>query len=364
MAKRTQIREAGFTIFEVLIAAAIGGTLTIVIATMLKFTSRTSNVIIEKTKAATGELLGQMALTYDIDRSGISFNFLNAVTDDGGNPFYDYLPDFTCTSNCSRTLTLTKGVGSFIAGINPGGLAPPTPISPNAGFYLQTPPGPANLAGQGTITFDAPSLVATIGGVDPNNADANRRMLKVGRLLRFYSAFYQRPLTANLTPDMGQAPRMLSILTAVGGTAAAPTLSLASIDVNGDAIDDVVGPPVRPDTGTAVTSIDLFFRFLPPIGGTGAFALVVPLDLVRYRLRARLFKGKCSAELIRETFNGANFGGAGNERFIAGPVTRVTFFRPNISVPSIQPTIVIDKDYKDYRDLMGIERIPPVTTCN
>ena len=332
--------RSGVTLVELLIAAMIGSMTTLLVAGLLQHFMKSGKVLEERLAAAGEDMLGNKALWFDLRRSGMSFNFLNGQMDDSGRPFYDFLPDWTCATNCSRRVTLTRGQGSFVIALSVGGMAPPTPITPLTFYDMAAAP---NFATHGTVTFNPTNFNATMAAIDPVTIP-EKKMLTNGKLLRFYSPFYQRTHSFSGALDMTVPPRMLSFAGLVQGGNVVP-FGLAEI-----------GPQVRPDLGTAVTSVDKFFRFLPPVAGTGAFGLVVPFDLCKYSIKEKVIEGRNTGmwELVRETFNGVEFG---HGRVIASPVKTLTFLRKTISVPSIQPSLEIEK--KEYRKIMNIKESGP-----
>jgi len=344
--------QAGITLIELTIAAAIAGMLALVMGTMLKTYNRSMKVAEEKAKAAGEGLLGTRALWHDVRQAGISFNLLNEIKDDSGTRnFYDFLPDAPCASNCSRTLTLTQAnAKSFVMAMTADGLSAPTPLAPghpSKGFYDQ--PLPVAPATTGAITFNATKFRTEVTAADPFGTSPVRKMWKAGRILRFYSPFYQRPIpnTAPFMPNMSATPGLLSFIGIVNPaeTAISPLTTAVATEMG-------IGTQRRPDmlssdSDSVIDSVDEFFRFLPPVGGTGAFGLVVPIDIVRYQIRDMPFEGKQMPCLVRERHNGTAFASA---RVIAAPVESLVLFRDTITVPSIKPSLKIAR--KAYRDIM------------
>jgi len=345
--------QAGITLIELTIAAAIAGMLALVMSTMLTTYNRSMKVAEEKAKAAGEGLLGTRALWHDVRQAGISFNLLNEIKDDSGTRnFYDFLPDAPCASNCSRTLTLTEANAKmFVMAMTSDGLSAPTPLAPghpSKGFYDQ--PAPVAPATTGTITFNATKFKTEVNAADTvGAATPGKKMWKAGRILRFYSPFYQRPIpnSAPFMPNMSATPGLLSFIGVVNPAETAVSPLTAAVATEMGIGTQRRSDMLSSDPDSVIDNVDEFFRFLPPVGGTGAFGLVVPIDIVRYQIRNMTYEGKQMPCLVRERHNGTAFASA---RVIAAPVESLVLFRETITVPSIKPSLKIAK--KAYRDIM------------
>lgn len=359
------VGQAGITLIELTIAAFIAGMLSLVMSTMIKSYTRATKVGEEKLKAVGEGLLGTRALWQDVRQAGISFNMINGLMDDNGKPFYDFLPDGPCAptvadpNRCRRTLTLDKDhpTREFILAMTVDGLMAPTPVAPGlpfksdgtGGFYNQPPP--ANNTVAGTITFDGTAFKNTMLFVDKHPV----KMWKPNSIVRFYSPFFQRYVAPGGMPVMTDVPRMLSYIGFVTSDMKDATITAAQLD------SLKIGAQRRPDMSSTdpngpLTSVDKFFRSLPPVGGTGAFGLVVPITFVRYALREITLDGQTKLALMRDKHDGNGFTTttAAGSRMIAFPVKSLTLNREDITVPAIRPAMVIDK--RTYRELM---QLPP-----
>jgi len=355
------IGQAGITLIELTIAAFIAGMLSLVMSTMIKSYTRATKVSEERMKSVGESLLGTRAIWHDVRQAGISFNMLNDLDgDEAGRKFYDYLPDSPCVKvasdpgKCKRTFTVssTNNKG-FVMAMTADGLMAPTPIMP-ASFYTQT--AGATPSTPSTIEMEPEDLTDALDAVDVvGKADATKKMSNAGTLLRFYSPFFQRPVVGG-SPNMSEAPRMLSFVGIAASKGVNPLPAAAMTELG-------IGVQRRADmapsmSGSAVDNIDTFFKALPPVGGLSAFAMVVPVKFVRYQIRTITHEGLPKPALFRDVHNGTAFSTTTTDgsRMISMPVLSLTFTRDDITVPSIRPTISIDR--RSYRQIMNIKDTP------
>lgn len=80
-----------------------------------------------------------------------------------------------------------------------------------------------------------------------------------------------------------------------------------------------------------VASMDGFLRLIPTLGGAMSQLVVVPVQVIRYRLLPDPQSG--TGRLMRSVRNGLNYG---NEVFLGGGIERIVFSRPDVTARRIE----------------------------
>jgi len=86
-----------------------------------------------------------------------------------------------------------------------------------------------------------------------------------------------------------------------------------------------------------ITDMDNWFRYCPTIGGASCTVMVVPVNVIRYRLAP---DGNGSGMLYRAVKSGNSYQG---ETLIAKDINRITFLRPDVTNALIQFTVVLKR---------------------
>lgn len=86
-----------------------------------------------------------------------------------------------------------------------------------------------------------------------------------------------------------------------------------------------------------ITDMDNWFRYCPTIGGASCTVIVVPVNVIRYRLAP---DGSGSGNLYRSVKNGNSYQG---ETLIAKDINRITFLRPDVTNALIQFNVVLKR---------------------
>lgn len=86
-----------------------------------------------------------------------------------------------------------------------------------------------------------------------------------------------------------------------------------------------------------ISDMDNWFRYCPTIGGASCTVMVVPVNVIRYRL---VPDGNGSGYLYRAVKNGNSYQG---ETLIAKDINRITFLRPDVTNALIQFNVVLKR---------------------
>ena len=256
-------------------------------------------------------------------------------------PTFQFRSDSTCFApisqpdDCKRTVTLTPGNNSIIFALGAGGLVPPFPLAPATFYDAQIAP---DINTAGPLAFNQANFIAAIQA-----AGGNVNLLSPGTLLRFYSPIGQRPSPGLGVPvDLTNPPRFVSLLTQVNNSGI-PTpqkfpflVSEADFETAPNQPHPLMGIDLLAGFG-GFTPMDTFWRLLPPVGGTAAFGMVMPLRVIRYSILPKTYGTKSSGVLVRETW-GQTWE---QPREIAQMVKELKFTRSSVSTPSVLPEIKI-----------------------
>lgn len=372
LAKKKVIRgkgEKGITLLELLIGVTVSG-IVIGAATLAFQQLQEGQKQLSEDLSAIGlEAIGNRQLWADARRAGVSFNLMNLTADDesalgkdgdptarGGN-FFAFLPDYNCTAEpCARKFSLKTEAQSFVMAVTRGGLSAPASVTAGLAYDVAKAASPICVGGKGIncvggwnipdVALNWNKLMDQLAAKDDPAAGPADSLVRKHQVLWFYSPVTARTTTGSSPPNMNEPPKRMSFV----GKVAADGLSIEQVTIPG-----FLETLKRPGTNQDIDTIDKFFRWLPPVGGAQAFALVVPVTFLRYRLREGetirrknddgVIESHKVMALVREVYNPESkaadkFEGA---RPIVAPVASVDFFRPSISSASIKARINLDR---------------------
>lgn len=303
--------SSGFTLVEIAVAVAIMGIIGMISYSVALIYNVRSGKLHSRTSETIDVEVAQQMLWIDLQTAGPSFNNIN-LRDNNNRPFFDYLPDYPQSllseADNKRELTLT-------------------PNGTNKTFYLlladrlrepiiqYDPVAAYNLTFDKKLTMNGTLVFVSL---NQNNyvEKLNKKLWESGVLIMLYSPAYLRPENAPMTT----VPRYPTFIGAVKGANAVPLPSTA-VPLN----------QAHPVNGIMISSPDVLFRNLVPIGGTAAVVFMSAIKLVKYSF-AKTDKGY---NLIRETWNGDNE--AYENRVIIAPnVEELVLKRNTITTPSIE----------------------------
>lgn len=307
-----RVNSSGFTLVEIAVAVAIMAILGMIsFSAALIYNVRSAKLEKETSETIDVELAQQM-LWVDIQTAGPSFNNIR-LNDDNQRSFFDFLPDypqsFLSDYENKRELTLK-------------------PEGPNKEFYLlladrmleptvqYDPIAAYNVSFDTKYTMNG-SLVFVSLNQNSYVDKVNSKLWKTGNILMLYSPAYLRPENAPMTT----IPRYPTFIGAVKGANILPLPSTA-VPIN----------YAHPVNGVSISSPDILFRNLIPIGGTAAVVFMMGVKLVKYSFAKNSIRGY---DLIRETWN-ADAEIYERRVIIAPNVEELILRRPTITTPSIE----------------------------
>ncbi len=321
----------GLTLIELMIVAAIGSFIAMSMNALLKSLRQGQQRAEDLLLADSAESVGQKQLWFDVRRSGISFNFIELPADE--DPlvrFYDYLPDIGCsetaTRKCTRTFTLSKDgppERAMVFALSQGQLPPATPISPLS-FYDSKPAPTISTAG--SLSFNESRFLDTLKNIKPGHD-----FLREGTLLRFYTPISMRPTTDN--PYI--PPRFVSLV----GIVKNGRVEVPKFDWQPYQRHPAFATELDTNDG-GFSPLDKFFRIMPPVGGRSSFGMVMPIEVVRYRIEPIEYQRRASGQLVREVFGASGW----TRKFVVAiGVDKVTFSRSSVSTPSVSLALAMDR---------------------
>lgn len=303
----------GFTILELLIAAAVGCGIILFTAQFIKKSGDINEKVQNDLEETSNNLNLESILRKDLTNNKHSLNNLN-TKDDQNNNFFDYLSSTNCTSNCLRSVKfelsavpdeISKKVLYFII------------VNQNAGE--QQIYNPADAYGRGSLVFNSLNYNDTLSA--RQNSLWSDSVKQKSSLIFLYSPMEVfSPVSGVLAPG-----RMLSYMGWVGASNFSGTL-------NREIINDGIYDNDDLRTGKKITSEDAFFKNMPYTVGLGSFAFVTAVKVIRYRFKTILVNGKISGQLLRGEMNSDKIF---NEKPIGFNLKSIEFSRQTISSPAI-----------------------------
>lgn len=318
-----RLNPSGFTLVELAVAVAIMAIIGMIsYSAALIYNVRSAKLERRTSKTVDIELAQQM-LWIDLQTAGPSFNNIHLL-DDNSRSFFDYLPDypqaFLNESENKRELTLIPDgpKREFYLLLADRMLEPTVQYDPIAAY---------NVSFDTKYTMNGSLVFVSLN--QNNYVDKiNDKLWETGNILMLYSPAYLRPENAPMTT----VPRYPTFIGAVKGANLMPLPSTA-VPIN----------YAHPVNGINISSPDLLFRNLIPIGGTAAVVFMMGVKLVKYSFVKNRIKGY---DLIRETWN------ADNDKYerpviIAPNVEKFILKRPTITTPSIEFDLQFEKEEDD-----------------
>lgn len=305
------IKNKGFSMVELLIAASIGCAVILYLGQFIKINESAHQKVMAELEDTSDNLNMEAVLRKDLTNAKHSLNNLN-IQDDNGRKFFDYLSSSTCTSNCTRSLKLELGTkeGEY---------------SKNSIYFIITNNGageqqiynPADAYTRNTLTFNSLNYENTLS-VRPNSP-WNDGIKSRSILMFVYSPIEVfAPVTGISTPG-----RLLSYMgwAGAGNYVGRLTASGLSYYDNKD---------LR--TGKLISNEDEFFKVMPYTTGLGSFAFLTSVKIIRYRLLTISTNGNLSGQLIRGELNADK---TFSELPVGFNIKTVEFSRETISSPAI-----------------------------
>lgn len=311
-----KLKNNGFSLLELLLAAGIGSALLLFTTQFLK-DSDSSNKKIQADLEDTADNLNMEALLRkDFTNIKHSLNNLK-LKDDKGNNFFDYLSSSTCTSSCEREIKLELGDthGSF---------------SKKALYFIiinqaageQQMYNPADAYPKGSLTFNSLNYNNTLS-IRPGSP-WNSAVQSKPSLMFLYSPIEVFSPTAGVDSP----GRMLSFMGWVNATNFNGSLKAEFINDNG--LEIYSNDDLR--TGLKITSEDLFLKNMPYTSGLGSFSFLTAVKIIRYRLQTVKSGGKFSGQLMRGELNDKKIY---EEKPVGFNIKSLAFQRETISSPVI-----------------------------
>lgn len=369
--ERIQIQRrgaAGQTLLEMLAVVVIASTLMLATTSLLKALYKTQSTS-DLTQTEMGEeAVGNRQVWLDARAARISFNFLSSGPCSNWTPdFYDYIPDAPCPAGnpACQLPCVTLGAAqaplpnplpnpappplcsnppAFVLASTTDFTAPAQPVSAHQFFTAAAPSvtqsAALTYAGDASVaSFFSSSLgVSAVANPPLNNINTPTYMTP-GNILLLYSPLSLRPPGNPNVP-----PRMMSLVASVP--------SPNTLDITQPAWLSCEAHPLMTwlNLSAPNSSLENFFRTLPPVGGQGAFLMVMQIQVVRYSTAPlttfggqALPAGQQAYVLYRQTCNPAagacdpNVDGGGwtSKHTVANGIICAKFSRESVAIPSI-----------------------------
>ncbi|MCB0417539.1 MAG: hypothetical protein H6617_08840 [Bdellovibrionaceae bacterium] len=334
--------ESGISLIEVLLVTTLGAFIFLAVGELMVFLKKGLLVTDGNFRALQTEMVGSRALWFDITNSGVGFNVLG-FNDENGRGFWDYLKDQPCPETldaCRRRITLTPQNGASFVLMKEDSKESPSQAIQVARFYDQTEPAPGSFTAAGTVTLNETRMKDILATKSATTWSPNGTLREPFALIQFYSVSLERQMPAAGLPNFNEAPRAHSYMGYWDG---------------GDTFQSITtlpGAPIsdqrHPVTDNQITSLDNFFRTMPPQGGDALFTMVRRVSFVRYSVEALEYEGYQTGRLMRSTFDPAA-GGWSQPQTVAVPICGIELARRSINMPSVRPTVYEDKSTLNRR---------------
>ena len=317
----------GFTLVEIILAVVVTGFLSLMALQLLSQMKTQEKTVTQKIEKNAGIELAQQIIRRDVQSVTPSFNIFTNFENSDRHPnqsFFDFLEDDVCNEtdpSCRREVILTPGQGSFI-------------LLTRAVQSVSGPPVFYDPARAYNITKD-PSGKTVLNFVSLNKDHYLTQELGVQFFNPNQLILLQAPMS--FVPPDGVPPhtpsKIVSFLASVKNA-----LNVERVIVKLDNGIDLI-PTRHPSCKNSqskqnldITSVDLFLRCLPPVSSSSSFALLSPVQLVKYEIK--------KSQLVRYVWDGSGFPSQGV--VLAERVSSVSFLRNNISSTLVSFNVNID----------------------
>ncbi len=336
----------GFSVTEVLVATVITVMLFLAGASVMSFLKVKSNKAMLMSENRISTTLGDRFLWIHFKNATPSFNLLRgpSFTDDTGQQFYDYVPDYPISmfpaSARKRTLTLTpKGTKNSIivlvmntfvrdlAKINED--IQNHVVADRSNLIYADPAKFYDVTGETTGTINTVKIINFIKSNNPKFLSFDNGTTP---LVNFYSPALIRELAQD--NDNPTVPNAVSIVSRFDGS---------------NFIVDTFGGLIQyrnaTNLGIQFSNIDEFIRQIPPAGGGIPPFMVRAVRLLKYDFKNISGSNNPNYALRYSEWNGSDFV---NPVIISDRVKKLVLGRPDITDPLITVTLQTIKEGESY----------------
>ena len=296
-----KLNSRGMTLIELMIAVGTFSVIVLAGFTLLGILQTQSTQTTTGLSQIADQLIGESTLRYDFMNAAPSFNTFQQA-DDQGRSFFDYLPD---TSRISLTKT-QKERELVLDGKDSNKVFRMIILDrlKTAGTMYVDPAAAYSLSGASAVAGDALSFQGLNYNGYLSKLPNGSQFLDGKTIVQIYSPVYLRPPGTPLSVP----PRYMNLFGTLGsaGDLKVETL-LGNLKYN------------HPLDGTAIGSLDTFFRTLPAVGGGSTFVLMRAVNMVEFAVIPSSTDPSIK-NLVRRVWNGGSFA---DENVIAADVTKI-----------------------------------------
>lgn len=316
-----KLGNKGVTIIELLIGMGVMAIMTFMAYGAMTMLSQRTVELNRKLETEIDHGIAERMIVNDLRNSSPSYNLMTQK-DDLGRPFFDYEPERPHTiftkAQYERLLTLSPSkTKEFYILQQDAAKGPVLIYDPAAAYNVGAPPADVNIAAP--LQFVSLNRMNWIGLQRPN-------FWRDGQVLMLDTPARLRPVIGGVV-DMNTYPRSPVVLGRVRGQDFVAVKELENLVLT-----------THPTSGTTISTADDFLRRLPSVGGGMPVVRIRAVQLHRYDLQAKPnVGGRPIYQLYRHEIG---IDGKETSVLIADEVSKVEFFRPNVTQQLVQFRIV------------------------